>query len=480
MTKDLTSCLQFVLTNMTENLVPVHVGLMGHIDHGKTELARALSEKASTAGLDKHPQSKMRGITIDLGFTMFRLGDYLVTLVDAPGHADLIRSVVAGSGIIDTAILTVAADEGPKVQTGEHVVVLQSMEISSLLVAVTKTDLVSEKQAEKVEEQIRSLLTGTDFKNVEFVRVSARNGTGIDELKEKLARIIEPRSRNTEAPLLMPIDHAFPIRGHGTVATGTILQGRIKVGDKVEVAPLGKFTKIRSIQTYGEDRESAAAGDRVGINIPEIPHGSLSRGDYLCDPGSLKGARSLLVRFRVNPLYKKRVTQKMVLSASVGMPMVTAMVVPFLEVDGNRVVLDEIIDREGSIGLLLKEPVPVSEGTKVLLIRTDLPPTQMRIVGTGTVIGVPDRLILHKKKTRVGSVQRVRETDVLVGGLASRRSIAESILGLEVQTENHAVGVIREAFGTRGVVAVTFEGPEVREGEPVRLERLVEEEYQFG
>ncbi|MFW9927154.1 MAG: GTP-binding protein, partial [Candidatus Thorarchaeota archaeon] len=95
-----------------ENLVPVHVGLMGHIDHGKTALAKALSSKVSTAGLDKHPQAKQRGITIDLGFTMFKMDKLLVTLVDAPGHADLIRSVVAGANIIDAAILVIAADEG--------------------------------------------------------------------------------------------------------------------------------------------------------------------------------------------------------------------------------------------------------------------------------------------------------------------------------------------------------------------------------
>ncbi|MHA2188062.1 MAG: GTP-binding protein, partial [Candidatus Thorarchaeota archaeon] len=136
-----------------DKLTSVHVGLMGHIDHGKTELARALSEKISTAGLDKHPQSKERGITIDLGFTMFSLNDYLVTLVDAPGHADLIRSVVASSSIIDAAIIAVAADEGPKIQTGEHLVVLKSMGIESIVVAITKMDLVKQKKPSIVEEK---------------------------------------------------------------------------------------------------------------------------------------------------------------------------------------------------------------------------------------------------------------------------------------------------------------------------------------
>ena len=158
-----------------DNLVPVHVGLMGHIDHGKTALAKALSEKVSTAGLDRHPQAQKRGITIDLGFTMFELDNYLVTLVDAPGHADLIRSVVAGANIIDSAILVVAADEGPMVQTGEHVVVLQSMGVDSIVVALTKTDLVNESQLADTEQKIRLILADTRFSEAPIIQVSAHN-----------------------------------------------------------------------------------------------------------------------------------------------------------------------------------------------------------------------------------------------------------------------------------------------------------------
>ncbi|MHA2351619.1 MAG: GTP-binding protein, partial [Candidatus Thorarchaeota archaeon] len=162
-----------------DNLVPVHVGLMGHIDHGKTALAKAISEKVSTAGLDKHPQAQQRGITIDLGFTMFVLDKFLVTLVDAPGHADLIRSVVAGSNIIDAAILVVAADEGPMIQTGEHLVVLQSMGVERILVALTKTDLVTPAKLTTVEEKIRTILADTSFTDAEFVRISALTGEGL-------------------------------------------------------------------------------------------------------------------------------------------------------------------------------------------------------------------------------------------------------------------------------------------------------------
>jgi selenocysteine-specific elongation factor len=199
------------------NLVPVHVGLMGHIDHGKTALAKSLSEHVSTAGLDKHPQAKARGITIDLGFSMFRLGPYLVTLVDAPGHADLIRSVVASANIIDAAILVVAADEGPKVQTGEHILVLQSMGVSRLVVAITKTDLVDATQLDRVEARMRTVIGESAFERVEFARVSAMTGEGIDRLKEQLLAVVEPSARDVSGPLLIPLDHAFLVKGHGTV-----------------------------------------------------------------------------------------------------------------------------------------------------------------------------------------------------------------------------------------------------------------------
>jgi selenocysteine-specific elongation factor len=453
---------------------------MGHIDHGKTELARVLSDRVSTAGLDKHPQSKARGITIDLGFTMFELGDYLVTLVDAPGHADLIRSVVAGANIIDTGIVVVAADEGPKVQTGEHIVVLQSLGVENVLAVITKTDLVSEKKVSEVERHVRSILSEAGFGRVESVTVSAKDGIGIDDLKTRLLSVLHPRPRDNVSPLLMPIDHAFPVKGHGTVATGTLLKGTMSVGEKVQIVPLGKTAKVRSIQTFGEARDRASAGDRVGVNIPEVQHQDLSRGHYLCAPGSLQQADCLVVDLTKNPLYRGRLTHRLVVSASAGMATVTAMVVPLRFENEKKLVLDEMRERRGKIGLVLKEAVPANPGTRVLLLRTDLAPTRMRIIGAGPVAEIPETLMVHRRKTRIGRVQRIREDDVLVEGLASRRLTAESLKGGVVHTEEGLEGVIREPFGTRGVVSVDFQGVRIKESEPVVLERLVEEEYRFG
>ncbi len=462
-----------------DNLVPVHVGLMGHIDHGKTALAKVLSEKVSTAGLDRHPQAQKRGITIDLGFTMFVLDNYLVTLVDAPGHADLIRSVVAGANIIDAAILVVAADEGPKVQTGEHLVVLQTMGVEKILVAVTKTDLVPSSKLVNVEEKIRLILAETSFADAKIVRVSALKEDGIDELKSTLLQILTPRPRNPEGPLSIPIDHAFPVKGHGTVVTGTIQSGTIRLGDVVELSPLGKKGRIRSIQTFGENRESASAGDRVGVNIPEISDAEITRGDYLCTPTSMTKASGLITRLDVNPLYKGRITKRMTVSVSAGMPVATGQIIPFKVIDEAKVVQDMIETQAFDAALLLQKPVAITKGTKVLLLRTDLPPTQMRIVGSGEVVDIPDKMILSRPRTRVGRVQRIREKDVLVESLASKKEIAERLVGSKVTTNSGVVGIIKQTFGTRGVVSVEFKGS-VKESEQVTYQRVIEEEYKFG
>jgi len=391
-----------------ENLVPVHIGLMGHIDHGKTALARIISERVSTAGLDKHPQAKERGITIDLGFTMFVLDKYLVTLVDAPGHADLIRSVVAGANIIDSAIVTVAADEGPKIQTGEHLVILRAMGIDAIVIAITKCDLVKNERISEVEKTMKNVITEAGFSKVEYVHVSAQTGQGIDDLRNALLKIVAPKKRMNKGPVLMPIDHAFSVKGHGTVVTGTILRGSISTNDSVEFVPGGLRSKIRSIQTFSASRQGASAGDRVGINSPEVDPKQISRGDYLATPNTIRVSDTLYIRVDVNPLYNGRITQRMVVSAAIGMPMITAQIIPFTEKEGRKIILDNVGTRVFDAALLLQRPLAIDEQAKVLLLRTDLSPNQMRIIGSGEVTSIPENIVLSKLKTRVGKVQRIR------------------------------------------------------------------------
>ncbi|MDF1538742.1 MAG: selenocysteine-specific translation elongation factor [Candidatus Thorarchaeota archaeon] len=459
--------------------IPVHIGLMGHIDHGKTELARALSEKVSTAGLDKHPQSQQRGITIDLGFTMFNLGEFVVTLVDAPGHADLIRSVVAGANIIDAAILVIAADEGPMLQTGEHVIVLRSLGIDTVIVALTKSDLVNASQLDIIEAKAKGIMKSAGIETSDIVRVSALTGDGLDNLRATLLRRLVPRERNRSGPFLMPLDHAFGKKGYGTIVTGTVLRGFVRTNDMISIIPLGKEARVRSIQAFGVHREIASAGDRVGINIPTIESDGLKRGDYLCEPNSLKVSTKAICRVKRNPLYKGKITHRMTLSSTIGMPTITSEILPFVKEAEVPVIVSETDASEFEAALLLQRPVGIERGMTLLLMRTDLPPNAMRIVGSGTIIDIPSDIRLSKKRIRKGTVSRIRDEDTLVEGLASSKEIAEKLSGSSVRSATGVQGIIKHAFGTRGVVSVVFE-KRVVEMEDILYERLVEEEYQFG
>ncbi|TXT54786.1 MAG: hypothetical protein BAJATHORv1_50037 [Candidatus Thorarchaeota archaeon] len=455
--------------------IHIHIGLVGHIDHGKTELARALSEKVFTAGLDRHPQAQRRGITIDLGFTMFNLGKYIVTLVDAPGHADLIRSVVAGANIIDAAILVVAADEGPKIQTGEHIVILKSMGISNICIAITKCDLVNEEKQDHVESQMRKIFRSIGIKDISIVRLSAKTGTGIEKLRETLLKIIEPKLRLTEEPFSLPIDHAFSVRGHGTVATGTILSGSIEIGDSVELMPHGILTKVRTIQTFGVSRESAQAGDRVGINIPDIKSELVSRGDYLSWPGTMKKVNRVVVRIKRNELYRNKITRGMTIGATIGMPTITAKLIPFAIEGRKNLILAETTADTFDALLLLKQNITVQKRMNVLLLRTDLPPNSMRIIGSGEILSFDESMIFHRKRVRKGRISRIREEDVLVEGLASRKETAQKLNGYSVHTPTGVDGILKTSFGTRGVVSAVFD-KEVHLDDEVILEQITEED----
>ncbi|MFX1508286.1 MAG: selenocysteine-specific translation elongation factor, partial [Promethearchaeota archaeon] len=370
-------------------LIPIHVGLFGHIDHGKTAIARLLSEKISTAGLDKHPQAQERGISIDLGFTAFNLAPYQVTLVDAPGHADLIRSVVAGANIIDAAILVIAADEGPKPQTGEHILILDSFNISKALIIINKIDLVDESGIDTVERSIKALLKGTILENSPVVRVSAKTGEGAESIKEALQELLSKPIRKVEGSFKMPIDHAFHIKGAGTVITGTVHRGKINIGEVAEIMPLEIQGKIKSIQTFGENLQSAVAGDRVGIAIPGIQARIIHRGSYLCSPGSLSSTDTILAQLKANRFFKFILAPRMNVHLTIGTPTVAGVIYPFQKENDHNVISDQVSANQEFFAYITLNSVIVSEPDDPILIsRLDLPPTKLRIAASGKVIDV--------------------------------------------------------------------------------------------
>jgi len=273
------------------------VGTAGHVDHGKSTLITALT------GIDpdRLREERERGMTIDLGFAWVRLpGDADVGIVDVPGHQDFIRNMLAGIGSIDAVILVIAADEGVMPQTREHLAILGLLGIERGVIALTKRDLVDDEWAALAKSDAREALRGTPLADAPLVEVSATARTGLDELLATLERVLgeAPPRRDTGRPRL-PIDRAFTMSGFGTVVTGTLLDGALRVGDEIAVVPGDAHGRIRGLQTHRRALEEARPGSRVAANLSGVDKDAVERGMVLVRPGSLAPASVLAVHLEV-------------------------------------------------------------------------------------------------------------------------------------------------------------------------------------
>ena len=273
------------------------IGTAGHVDHGKSALVRALT------GIDpdRLREEKERGLTIDLGFAWLKLpSGREVSIVDVPGHERFIRNMLAGVGGIDLAMLVVAADEGVMPQTREHLAIIDLLRIDRGLVVVTKSDLVDDDWMELVSSDIMDSLKGTTLQDARMVSVSSVTGEGLPELLGALDSVLDGvEERDDNGHPRLPIDRAFTISGFGTVVTGTLVGGRLSVGDEVELAPGGQRGRVRGIQTHKQSVKSGMPGSRVAANLSGIGHESIARGQILTDRGWLKESEALDVRLRV-------------------------------------------------------------------------------------------------------------------------------------------------------------------------------------
>jgi selenocysteine-specific elongation factor len=445
---------------LPEGRVMLHVGLFGHVDHGKTKLAACLTEKASTAALDKHPEAQRRQMTIDMGFSAFHLGKFLVTLVDLPGHYSLIKQAMAGANIIDVGVLVVAADEGPEVQTLEHLQILNALGIEKLVVALNKVDLVDQKRLNAVGPEVEQLLGRTRFAGAPIVRVCATKCEGVDELRSALLQQIAVPIRQWSGGLKVPVDHAFSIAGIGTVVTGTVLRGRVKAGDVVEVRPSGKQCKVKLLQIFSEDVNEASAGDRVGMALADVRPKDIARGYVIVSPGSLKESVVLDVRLHVESEFKPSVLVRSVVHVNVGLETVTGKVFPYSGFRGMRVLRDKVDSGAVCNALLvLERPLPVEVGDRALLMKLDLPPKQFRVIGLGEIIGLPEAEVeVYSAKVKVGFVEsQTADGQWVVSGLFQSRVAAEQAVGGEVASASKVKGTVSGATGEKGKALVKFE-----------------------
>ncbi|HEX5424993.1 MAG TPA: selenocysteine-specific translation elongation factor [Candidatus Acidoferrales bacterium] len=269
------------------------VGTAGHIDHGKSALIEALTG----TNPDRLEEEKRRGITIDLGFAFLELDGVRFGFVDVPGHERFVRNMLAGVGGIDLVVLVVAADESIKPQTREHFDICRLLGISRGLVALTKSDLVDTDVLGLVRLEVEDFVRGSFLQGAPLVPVSARTASGLDALKAALLDLGRgAASKNVSGHFRLPIDRSFPMKGFGTVVTGTLVSGALKIGDEAEIYPAARRVRVRGLHSGGRSIERAIAGQRTAVNLAGIDHGEVVRGMVLAPAGIFAPTRRIDAR----------------------------------------------------------------------------------------------------------------------------------------------------------------------------------------
>ena len=286
----------------------VNVGTIGHVDHGKTTLTAAILHVLNLAGntvrlkdisqIDNAPEEKARGITINLSHNEYSTATRHYAHIDAPGHADYIKNMITGAAQMDGAILVVAATDGAMPQTREHVLLAKQVGVPKIIVFMNKMDLADPELVELVEMDIRELLAKYEFdENCPIIKGSATKaleGSASDEdavmeLVKAMDDYIEEPKRDTDKPFLMAIEDVFSIKGRGTVATGRIEQGTVKLNDEVEIVGVRDTQKsvVTGIEMFKKNLDQGQAGDNAGILLRGIEREDIERGQVLCKPGSI-------------------------------------------------------------------------------------------------------------------------------------------------------------------------------------------------
>ena len=350
------------------------IGTAGHVDHGKSTLIEALT------GIhpDRLKEEREREMTIDLGFAWMELpGGEPVGIVDVPGHRDFIENMLAGIAGIDAALFVVAADEGVMPQTREHLAILDLLEINGGVIALTKIDLVPEREwLDLVEEEVREAVQGTVLQGAPIIRVSAKKGQGIEDLLATLEEVLgeKPPRQDLGRPRL-PVDRVFSIAGFGTVVTGTMSDGHFLVGEEVEILPSGEQGRIRGLQTHKQKEDIAVPGSRTAVNISGIALDEIHRGDIVTYPGSYKPTRRMDVDFHLLSDVSQPLKHNTEVKLFVGSAEILARV---------RMLGKDVLNpgEDGWLQLEMREPVVVIRGDHYILRR----PSPGETLGGGRVV----------------------------------------------------------------------------------------------
>ena len=288
----------------------MNVGTIGHVDHGKTTLTAAITKNQAEKGLadftpfdqiDKAPEERERGITIAIAHVEYESDKRHYAHVDCPGHADYVKNMITGAAQMDGAVLVIAATDGPMAQTREHILLARQVGVPNIVVYLNKCDMVDDEELlELVELEVRELLSEYEFDgdNIPVIRGSALKAlegdpawTGsIQELLDAIDDYFPDPVRETDKPFLMAVEDVFTITGRGTVATGRVERGMVKVGDEIEIVgihPETKKTVVTGVEMFRKLLDQAEAGDNIGVLLRGVGRTEIERGQVLCKPGSI-------------------------------------------------------------------------------------------------------------------------------------------------------------------------------------------------
>ena len=350
------------------------IGTAGHIDHGKTTLIHALTGRNT----DRLKEEQKRGITIELGFTWFDLKDQTrCGIIDVPGHEKFINNMVAGVVGMDLVLMVVAADEGIMPQTKEHLDILGLLGIEKTILVLNKCDTVDAEWLSMMEEDVKEELKGTIMEGAPVAKVSAMTGEGIEELKELILKMVKDdvQEKDVNSIPRLPVDRVFSMPGFGTVVTGTLLSGSISKNDVLEVFPVGKECKIRTIQVHETNKEKCEAGQRVALNLSNIHKDEIHRGCVIAPIGSMENSRLMDVKLTVLKDSKRNIKNRDRLHLFTGTS----------EILCRAILLDKDELKPGDTGLaelLLEEELATKRGDR-FIVRFYSP---LETIGGGVVL----------------------------------------------------------------------------------------------
>lgn len=379
------------------------IGTAGHVDHGKSTLIERLTGRDP----DRWAEEKERGLTIDLGFGWATLADQEVSFVDVPGHERYLKNMLAGIEAIDIALFVVAADEGWMPQSEEHLAVLDLLQVSRGAVALTKTDSVDEDLIELATLEVEERLAGTSLEGVAIMPVSAKNGEGISDLTEHLGHLVTLVSPfSLDRPRLW-IDRAFSASGAGTVVTGTLLDGWLESGQRVEILPGETLGRIRGIQSHESSLDRVGPGRRVALNLSGIDREEAGRGNLLVAPGQWDSSNRFAVSLRY-ARYVEDFDQRGAYQIHIG---------------SSSQPIDIIGLEDGIAVIKSQRPIPMAVGDRFIIRDTG----RKLVVAGGRVLD-----------PRPASTRRAIKDSVRINPAAPRDEVADQLLELR-RTEDVAI-----------------------------------------